>query len=229
MPRARQNRNRLPEVLTRDEAQALLRQTNPATVTGLRNRVALVLMLRAGLRVSEVCHLAPKDLDLQDCAVRIWRGKGAKDRTVFVDPETCELLRLWLDRRPKGSRYLLPIVQSGRRGSGRARPGGPIKPRYLQALVARLAREARIEKRVHPHTLRHTFATDEVRAGAPLHQVQADLGHTHLATTAVYLHVFDKDRRDRARLREPMGVTAGVPAHPRTGARRSVSGSPDDA
>ena len=87
-----------------------------------------------------------------------------------------------------------------------------MSPRYLQALVSRLARRAGIDKRVHPHTLRHTYATEEVKAGTPLHEVQADLGHAHLATTSVYLHVFDKERQERARLRPPMGLLNGVDA-----------------
>ena len=85
-----------------------------------------------------------------------------------------------------------------------------MSPRYLQALVRRLAKRAGIEKNVHPHTLRHTYATEEAKAGTPLHQVQADLQHSHLSTTAVYLHVSDKDRRDRARARPPMGLLNGA-------------------
>ncbi|MCJ7751438.1 MAG: tyrosine-type recombinase/integrase [Armatimonadetes bacterium] len=210
MPPERASRNHLPEVLTENEARTLVAQTNPRSITGLRNRVALVLMLRAGLRVSEVCHLAPKDVDLDDCALHIWRGKGAKDRVVYLDPEACALLQLWWERRPKGSHYLLPVVQTGRRGPGTAKAGTAMSPRYLQALVTRLAKRAGIEKRVHPHTLRHTYATEEVKAGTPLHQVQKDLGHAHLATTAVYLHVFDKERQERARNRRPMGLLNGL-------------------
>jgi site-specific recombinase XerD len=202
--------NHLPEVLSEDEARALVAGTNPRSVTGLRNRVALVLMLRAGLRVSEACGLAPKDVDLDECSVHVWRGKGAKDRVVYLDPEACQLLRLWGERRPRGSRYLLPVVQTGRRGPGEARAGSRMSPRYLQALVKRLAKRAGIEKRVHPHTLRHTYATEEVKAGTPLHEVQADLGHAHLATTSVYLHVFDKERQERARMRPPMGLLNGM-------------------
>lgn len=73
-----------------------------------------------------------------------------------------------------------------------------------------MARRASIERRVHPHTLRHTYATEEVKAGTPLHEVQADLGHAHLATTSVYLHVFDKERQERARSRPLMGLLNGV-------------------
>ena len=197
---------RLPEVLTVDEARALVGQTNARSLTGLRNRVALVLMLRAGLRVSEVCHLAPKDVDIDEGALHVWRGKGAKDRVVYLDGETCELLRLWQARRPAGSRWLLPLVQTGRRGAGESTAGGRMSPEYMRSLVRRLAKRAGIERRVTPHTLRHTYATEEVRAGTPLHQVQASLGHARLSTTAIYLHCQDNERQERARTRPPMGL-----------------------
>jgi site-specific recombinase XerD len=94
-----------------------------------------------------------------------------------------------------------------------------MSPRYVQALVTWLAKRADIEKRVHPHTLRHTYATEEVKAGTPLYEVQADLGHAHLATTSVYLHVFDKERQERARMRPPMGLLNGMGTTRRQGRR----------
>ena len=162
--------SRLPEVLTEEEAKALIAQTNPRrkgaaiSVTGLRNRVALVLMLRAGLRVSEVLHMAPKDIDLAEGSIHVWRGKGAKDRIVYADPELCELLALWRERRPDRSPYLLPVVQTGRRGAGQSKAGARMSSAYLRSLVKRLAKGAGIERRVHPHMLRHTFATEQVKA-----------------------------------------------------------------
>lgn len=79
-----------------------------------------------------------------------------------------------------------------------------MSPRYLRELVTRLAREAGIEKTVSPHVLRHTFATSEVARGVPLHQVQADLGHANLQTTAVYLHVVDPERERSANGQPPL-------------------------
>ncbi len=202
--------SRLPEVLTEEEAKALIEQTNPRSVTGLRNRVALMLMLRTGLRNSEVCHLAPKDIDLAEGSIHVWRGKGAKDRVVYADPELCELLAKWRERRPDRSPYLLPVVQTGRRGAGESKAGARMSPVYLRSLVKRLAKGAGIERRVHPHMLRHTYATEQVKDGTPLHNVQKDLGHSHLSTTAIYLHTYDNDRRERARARRPMGLMDGV-------------------
>ncbi len=216
---------RLPEVLTRTEARALIEQTNPGSLTGLRNRVALVLMLRAGLRVSEVCNLAPKDIELDDCAIHVWRGKGAKDRVVYVDPETCDLLRHWFARRPTGSRYLLATIQRAKRGAGKSEPGQRLAPRYLQALSRRLAWDAGLDKHVTPHTLRHTYATEELKDGTPIHQIQKDLGHAHLSTTAVYLHVRDGERRSRAQRRQPLGFLNGL----HDNGKEANRGNPTDA
>ena len=188
----------LPHFLTGEEAENLLAKVNPKSLTGARNLAALVLMLRAGLRVSEVAALQVADLDLKDRRLHIRRGKGAKDRTLYLDQLVAVTLAVWLKRRPTASRWLLPTVQTGRRGAGEAKAGGQIGARYLQAMVARLGREAGIEKAVSPHVLRHTFATSELARGVPIHDLQKDLGHADLATTSVYLHVVDPDRERAA-------------------------------
>jgi len=163
-------------------------------------------MLRAGLRVSEVCNLAPSDLDLTAHTLRVHRGKGAKDRVLYLDSQLTERLTLWLARRGNGSRWLLPVIQSGRRGPGEAHAGGRMSPRYLAGLLGRLARQAGLERTVSPHELRHTYATSELRRGVPIHQLQADLGHSNLATTAIYLHVVDLDRERTANGRPPISL-----------------------
>jgi integrase/recombinase XerD len=196
----------LPRFLTPEEAEKLLAQVNPKSVTGLRNQAALLLMLRAGLRVSEVAQLHLSDLDLRERRLTVRRGKGAKDRTLYLDQQTAEALGKWLalEKRPK-SQWLLPTVQTGRRGVGVSQAGAQIGRRYLQAMVARLGREAGLPKeKCHPHALRHTFATSEIARGVPVHQLQADLGHADLATTSVYLHVMDAQRQETANGRPPM-------------------------
>jgi integrase len=192
----------LPRFFTPEEADRLLAQVNAKSVTGQRNLCALLLMRWAGLRVSEVVNLRTSDLDLGEKPPRLTvrRGKGGKDRTLFLDPETADALRAWLasEKRPQ-SEWLLPTVQTGRRGAGQSRAGDKIAMRYLEALVSRLGQRAGLPKeKCHPHALRHTFATSEVARGVPVHQLQADLGHADLATTAVYLHVMDAERQASA-------------------------------
>jgi len=202
--RSKRRGRRLPHFLTKGEAEALLAQVNPKSLTGLRNLTALLLMLRRGLRVSEVAALQVSDLDLGERRLHVRRGKGAKDRTLYLDQQTAATLALWLERRPNTSRCLLPTVQTGRRGAGTSKVGGPMSARYLRQLVARLGRQAGIEKAVSPHVLRHTFATLELARGVRIDQLQEDLGHADLATTAVYLHVIDPERERSANGQPPL-------------------------
>lgn len=205
---------RLPRFLSHEEAEALLAQVNPKSLTGLRNLAALLLMLRAGLRVSEVVNLRREDVDLAERRLHVREGKGGKDRTLYLDHQTTVTLALWLERRPTGSRWFLPTVQTGRRGAGQSKAGGQSGVRYLQAMVARLGRQAGIEKGVNPHVLRHTFATNELGRGVPVHQLQADLGHGDLATTAIYLHVVDPERERSANGRAPMQLPGNIGGTP---------------
>jgi len=195
---------RLPQPLTRDEVRTLFAALPRQGAVAARNRALLALMYRAGLRVSEVCRLRLSDLDAASLALHIRKGKGGRDRTVYPDLEAWRILGNWLAAHP-GGEWLFPLL--------RATPWRPsldsdrhVTPRYVEALVAKLARRAGIRKRVTPHTLRHTFATEAVSEGIPLHQVQRDLGHAHLATTAIYLHVADSEREARARTRAPAGI-----------------------
>ena len=203
---------KLPEVLSREEAQALLRQTSRRAPSGIRNRVALLLMYRGGLRASEVTNLRPRDVKLhngQGPRVIVRQGKGRKDRTVPLPPDsTVDTLLLWESKREEfapGSRWFLCTITEGKE-AGCARvgtkerkelePGGQVKTSYLRALVERLARKAGIERRVHPHMLRHTFATEKLREGWDLESLRVILGHASVATTQIYLHV------DESRLAE---------------------------
>lgn len=204
----RRRGRRLPRALNAEEAERLLAQVNPKSVTGLRNLVALLLMLRLGLRVSEVVNLQGVDLDLRGRRLHVV-GKGQKDRLLYIDLQTATAMALWLERRPKHSRALLTIIQSGRRGDGQAKAGQPISVRYLQELVTRLGQVAGIEG-VHCHLLRHTYACAELRRGVPIHQLQADLGHSDLQTTAIYLHVVDPEREESANGRPAMALPEAI-------------------
>lgn len=186
---------RLPEILTREEALKLLSEPNKRTPTGLRNRLILQLMYRAGLRVGEIVALAPKDIDYQEGILRVFRGKGAKDRTLYLHEHTVDLLRLWEARRPQGSRYLFCTLQ-----------GKALSDRYIRAMVRRYGQRAGLTKRVHPHMLRHSFATELLQEGYNIREVQKLLGHSDLSSTMLYTHIFDSELRDKLRRREPLAV-----------------------
>ena len=202
MPKRRKS---LPHPLTEEEAKKLLAATSSRSITALRDQVVIILMLRAGLRVSEVCNLAPADLDLPK-TLRVHRGKGAKDRVLYLAPHVADRLAVWLARRPNGSRWLLPVIHGGHRALGVATPGGRMSPRSVAAHLSRLAQQAGIERKVSPHKLRHTYATSELRRGVLITHVQRDLGHGDLSTTAIYLHVVDSEREASANGRPPVAL-----------------------
>ena len=156
-----------------------MRQCSCRAPTGVRNRALIAVLWRCGLRVGEARGLVVKDFDPDSGTLVVQRGKGGRRRVVGVDAGTVGLVSRWLEvRRRRGiaSRYLF---------CGLA--GRPLDLSYVRHLLPRLARKAGIERRVHAHGLRHAFAVDMVRAGAPLYVVRDALGHASVATTQVYL------------------------------------------
>ncbi len=164
---------KLPTVLSVLEARQLL-----GVVTNLKHRAILSTLYGTGIRLSELCTLRVSDIDSQRMVIHVRLGKGAKDRLVMLSPRLLDLLRkYWKEGRPKG--WLFP---------GRA-PAGSISPAAVQRLCKRSAQLAGISKDVHPHTLRHSFATHLLESGIDLRRIQFLLGHGSLKTTSVYLHV----------------------------------------
>jgi site-specific recombinase XerD len=168
------------EPLTPEEVKALIRVCSKRAPTGVRNRALIVVLYRAGLRISEALALMPKDLDAANSTIRVLHGKGDKARLVGLDAGAWAIVQLWLDRRT-----VLGI--NGRSPVFCTLQGKPIKPAYVRTLLPRLARRAGIEKRVHAHGLRHTFAYELANEGTPLHVVQLQLGHSSVATTDRYI------------------------------------------
>jgi len=130
--------------------------------------------------------LAWKDVDLNSGKLMVRQGKGAKDRTLWLGEEDLVLLRHWRERQAKdvtGDRTAIFTTLAGR----------PVSVRYVQAMVKRYAARAGITKGVHPHTLRHSFATDLYRETKDIRLTQKALGHANLATTQIYTHLVDED------------------------------------
>jgi len=179
-------RLRIPEVLTESEQKVLLAQPNPRYPTGERNLLIMRIMLDAGLRLSEAINLKWVDLDLMTGKLHVKQGKGGKDRILWLGEEDLELLRHWRERQAQVVGYAPEHVFT-------TLDGKPLQPRYVQAMVARYAKRAGIQKRVTPHTLRHTFATDLLRECGNVELVRRALGHANLSTTQVYVHLVDTD------------------------------------
>ncbi len=168
-----------PEVLTCEEAHSLLAACG-RSATGLRNRSLLVVLWRAGLRVGEALALRPSDLDPAAGTLRVPRGKTGH-RTVGLDPEALALVEQWTTHR----RAALGL--GGRRPLFCTLRGRALQPSYVRSMLRRLATRAALERRVHPHALRHTLAAELLREGASVRHIQLQLGHSDLSTTATYL------------------------------------------
>lgn len=193
---------RIPEVLTETEQAALLAQPNPRYPTGARNKTMLQLMLDTGLRLSEACNLQWRDVDLTTGKLMVRQGKGGKDRSLWIGVEDLELLRTWRERQAKD-------VSGNPAHIFTTLKGKAVSPRYVQKMVARLAAKAGIEKNVHPHTLRHSFATDLYRETSKIRLVQKALGHSDLSTTMIYTHIFDDELEDALKsFRQPTAAIA---------------------
>jgi site-specific recombinase XerD len=173
-----------PQALTRAELQDLLAQPSRRTPTGIRTRALLGVMSGAGTRLQETLDLYPRDVNTERCTVFVREGKGGESRTVGLDGSSCALVDLWLVTRGKlgltGRHPLFCTYSDGNKGQ-------PLQQRYVRQLVARTGERAGIDKRVHPHGLRHTLASLMVEAGIPLHVISAQLGHKHTSTTDRYL------------------------------------------
>lgn len=187
---------RPPEPLTPDEVNRLLRAPSARAPTGVRNRALLVVLYRAGLRISEALALEPKDIDRQAGTLRVLHGKGDKSRTVGMDPEAFSMLERWLDVRAS-------LGHNGRAPVFCTLAGGRVATNYVRAMLPRMARRAGIEKRVHAHGLRHTMAAEMRAEGQDIGVISKALGHSSIATTARYLdHVAPTAVVDAMRKRE---------------------------
>jgi len=183
-------RRPLPKTLSPGEVERLIDAATGTTPRSLRDRALVELLYGAGLRVSEAVGLERPAVDLEQRLVRCV-GKGSKERVVPIGREAVEALRRYLARgRPHLDRRHRPEVFLNAQGGALTRAGA-----FL--ILRRLAGEAGLEpERVHPHLLRHSFATHLLEGGADLRSVQEMLGHADLATTELYTHVSDRRRRE---------------------------------
>ena len=168
---------KLPQVLDADEAKALVEVPTDAP-QGLRDRAMLELFYSSGLRLSELCALRWRDLHLEEGLVDV-RGKGGKERIVPVGSHARTALREWrADTRAGDDAPVFP-----------GRGGKPISPRAIQIRMRQLAQRQGLFKRVHPHLLRHSFASHVLESSGDLRGVQELLGHADISTTQIYTHL----------------------------------------
>lgn len=175
--------------LNEDELERVFAQPDITTLPGLRDRAILELLFTSGLRVSELVGLDRDHINLKRREFMV-RGKGQKDRPIFVSPEAADWLQKYLDMRKDNTKPLF-IRFAGNKKIDLSGNYHRLTARSVQRLVAHYALLAGITKHVSPHTLRHSFATNLLMNGADLRSVQAMLGHSNIATTQIYTHVTD--------------------------------------
>ncbi len=172
----------LPDVLSIEEVESLFNAPNMNKLEGIRDRAMLEIMYASGLRVSELLSLQLKSINLKDCVIRI-KGKGAKERIVPFSTYALEYLNKYLNefrnkRIYNFSSYLFI-----------SKKGTPLTRQFFFKQIRKYAISAGIDEHVSPHTLRHSFATHLLEAGADLKLVQELLGHSSISTTQIYLNV----------------------------------------
>ncbi len=174
---------KLPDVLTRQEIELLMRAPDTAKPLGVRDAAMLEVLYAAGLRVSELVNLTLRDINLEAGFVRVL-GKGSKERIVPIGMPAKQKIDHYLGTvrssrlKDKSSPYLFV-----------ARAGRPMTRQGFWKLLRRYAQQAGLSKKISPHSLRHSFASHMLEGGADLRAVQVMLGHVDISTTQIYTHV----------------------------------------
>jgi site-specific recombinase XerD len=179
------------DLITQGELERLMSAPEQGTLQGLRDRAILELLFSTGLRISELCSLSIDDVDLSRDEFSV-RGKGDKIRVVFLSDSAKASIAAYIKARKDMSDALFVQYGKNAKNAGDLR----LSPRAIQRILKSYAIKAGITRKVSPHVIRHSFATDLLSNGADIRSVQALLGHANIGTTQIYTHVTDKHLRD---------------------------------
>ena len=174
------------DFLENEEVERLLGSADGNSVKSLRDRAILEILFSTGLRVSELCALNRNSINIKRGEFSV-RGKGDKIRVVFLSESAQKAVANYLDKRKDVDESLFSRAVSDKRLA--TSKNLRLTPRSIQRMVKHYAAKAGIAKNIHPHTLRHSFATDLLRNGADLRSVQELLGHANVTTTQIYTHI----------------------------------------
>jgi len=181
LPKTEKN---LPDTLNYLEIESIINSVPIDNIYGIRDRAILETLYASGLRVTELCELSSRDVNFEYEVLRII-GKGSKERIVPIGQQALNTIRFYLsESRP----YLININQNTDKIFINRR-GNKLTRMYIWKIVKNYTSEAKIEKEVHPHTFRHSFATHLLEGGADLRAVQEMLGHSDIGTTQIYTHI----------------------------------------
>ncbi len=182
----------IPQPLTREEAKKLL-DACPATDAGIRDRALFALLYRGAMRIGATLRLRPADFDWDRKLVTIQKDKGGKGRTVSLDNQVVDILRIWAERRKSlgvnGHHPFFCAIQGDARGNS-------INPSHYRRRIKRLQEKAGIERRCHLHGFRHTAASELLEEGFDIATIARQLGHKYASTTSQYIHQLRPDLMD---------------------------------
>ena len=178
-----------------DEIERIFAEIPSDTETGLRDRAIMELLFSSGLRVSELINLNRDNVNLKRKEFMV-RGKGQKDRPVFISDSAAEAIEDYLAERKDSLPALFLNNSRNTPLQGTSGDYRRLTPRSIQRIIEKYVKAAGITKHVTPHTFRHSFATDLLMNGADLRSVQSMLGHANISTTQIYTHVTDPQLRD---------------------------------
>lgn len=179
------------EFLDSDELKRLLEAPTGEDFNSLRDKAILELLFSTGLRVSELCNLNRDEIDLKKGEFSV-RGKGNKIRVVFLSEQAKASIKNYLEKRTDINNALFIRNKKQKNEKEDLR----LTPRTIQRIIKKYAAKAGISKKITPHTIRHSFATDLLHSGADLRSVQALLGHSNISTTQIYTHYTDKTLKE---------------------------------
>lgn len=181
-------KRKIPEILTEYEQEQLINIFNTRYFNSFRNRTMIKLFLASGLRLSEMVNLRWKDINLMTGQLKVVEGKGSKDRILWISDSIVEELRLFKEYQCEKIGLCEYVFTTSTKNK--------LDSRNIRRMVSEYSKKAGITKNISPHTFRHTFASDLLRATKNLRLVQKALGHEDLSTTMIYTHIVDQELED---------------------------------
>jgi len=182
--------NRQIDIIEYSDLERLMAAPKTTDLRGLRDKAILEVLFSTGLRVSELCSL-DRYFDLNRGEISV-RGKGGKIRVVFLSESAKKAVKNYLDKRTDAEEALFVSLTKAKN----PKVIGRIIPRTIQRLIDFYSRKAGIPQKIHPHLIRHSFATDLLIGGADLRSVQELLGHSNISTTQIYTHLTNKELKE---------------------------------
>lgn len=178
-------KRKIPEFLTDQEQEALINVFNVRYFNSVRNKTMVILDLNTGLRLSEIIDLQWRHINLTTGQLKVVQGKGEKDRMLWIDDDTIEVLKSWRVKQADKLGECEYVFTTNTKKQ--------LDSRAIRRMIEEYSIKAGITKHITPHTLRHSYATDLLRATNNIVKVQKALGHADLSTTMIYTHIVDDE------------------------------------